>query len=47
MEHLKQLAEKLGITVEELQARIQKNQNAEKDAIEANAKDNQKRFPTT
>ena len=38
MEHLKQLAEKLGITVEELQARIQKNQNAEKDAIEANAK---------
>ena len=42
MEHLKQLAEKLGITVEELQARIQKNQNAEKDAIEANAKDKRK-----
>ena len=42
MEHLKQLAEKLGITVEELQARIQKNQNAEKDAIEANSKDKSK-----
>ena len=42
MEHLKKLAEKLGITVEELQARIEKNQNAEKDAIEANAKDKRK-----
>ena len=42
MEHLKKLAEKLGITVEELQARIEKNQNAEKDAIEAKAKDKSK-----
>lgn len=38
MEHLKQLAQKLGITVEELKARIEKNQNAERDAIESNAK---------
>lgn len=42
MEHLKQLAQKLGITVEELKARIEKNEKAERDAIESNAKNKTK-----
>ena len=43
MEHLKQLAEKLGITVEELQDRIQKNQNAE-NIVEDTSEDNETSF---
>ena len=34
----KELAIKLGISVEELDKRIQKNNNAEEDKIESNAK---------
>jgi hypothetical protein len=34
----KELAIKLGISVEELDKRIQKNKNAEEDKIESNAK---------
>ena len=38
MDPLEKLAKKLGITIEELKNRIEKNKNEEDDKIEANAK---------
>ena len=38
MEGLEKLAKKLGISVEELKRRIEKNKNEEEDKIEASAK---------
>tara|TARA_B100000530_G_scaffold288761_1_gene204433 strand:+ start:116 stop:247 length:132 start_codon:yes stop_codon:yes gene_type:complete len=38
MSNLEKLAEKLGISIEELKSRIQKNKNAEQDAIESSSK---------
>ena len=38
MDKIKKLADKLGISVEELKNRIEKNKNAEEDKTEANAK---------
>ena len=38
MEGLEKLAKKLGISVEELKRRIEKNKNEEEDKIEAGAK---------
>ncbi len=38
MDPLEKLAKKLGITVQELKDRIEKNKNEEEDKIEANAK---------
>ena len=38
MDHKEELAKKLGITVKELEERIQKNQKAEEDKIESTAK---------
>ena len=38
MDPLEKLADKLGISVEELKKRIEQNKNEEEDKIEANAK---------
>ena len=38
MSNLEKLAQKLGISLEELNKRIQKNKSAEEDKIKANAK---------
>ena len=42
MENLEKLAKKLGITLDELKERIQKNKKAEEDRIKSNAKKNHK-----
>ena len=38
MSNLEKLAEKLGMTLDELKSRIAKNKNAEEDLIESSAK---------
>ena len=38
MSNLEKLAEKLGITLDELKSRIAKNKNAEEDLIESSSK---------
>ena len=42
MSNLEQLAKKLGITIEELKLRIEKNRSAEEDRIESTAKKEKK-----
>ena len=42
MSNLEQLAKKLGITIEELKLRIEKNRSAEEDRIESTAKKKRK-----
>ena len=40
MENKEKLAKKLGISIDELERRIDKNKQAEEDKIDANAKNN-------
>ncbi len=42
MDNLEKLANKLGISLEELQRRIKKNKDAEEDKIKSNAKKTKK-----